>query len=342
MPPAGSARLLRASMGPRTIVRGNAESQPRSRHGPLASMGPRTIVRGNAVRARWRRVRRDSFNGAADDRPRKSRRSMRTARRRVCFNGAADDRPRKSTLFLRTANILTLLQWGRGRSSAEMHTRRGNRAAGLVASMGPRTIVRGNVPSSASSRSVCCRRASMGPRTIVRGNNAVNCGLSPIPNRFNGAADDRPRKFKRPESGRPHAVRCFNGAADDRPRKSRRATRRRARHLRFNGAADDRPRKFAAYAAQADRLTHGFNGAADDRPRKFAGNTAHLTSRYSLQWGRGRSSAEISPRAPAPSGCRSFNGAADDRPRKCRSRSVGNPSFTKLQWGRGRSSAEIP
>ena len=206
--------------------------------------------------------------------------------------------------------------------------------------------------------------ASMGPRMFIRGN--VSCAQPPAGESacFNGAADVHPRKPGR----RVVCQRCpsgFNGAADVHPRKrkegkgegererasmgprmfirgneprapkdcrvrpasmgprmfirgnSNHRARIRARLRRFNGAADVHPRKLGA---QQVRL-HVEVAVASMGPRMFIrGNmrtkpdTASARSR--LQWGRGCSSAET--RAAWDEGWCS----------------------QRLQWGRGCSSAE--
>src|SRR2546430_1462057 len=106
-------------------------------------MGPRTLVRGNAQRAahhrasiplQWGRALscaeirgpdhdardRHGFNGAAHSRARKSQRPLHTTQHTVSsFNGAAHSRARK---------------WMEPESFNAL----------VVASMGPRTLVRGN------------------------------------------------------------------------------------------------------------------------------------------------------------------------------------------------------
>src|SRR5438034_1310466 len=62
----------------------------------------------------------------------------------------------------------------------------------------------------------------------------------------------------------------------------------------------------------------GFNGAAAARPRKFAVTVSAGQFEFELQWGRGRSAAEI-PQCDGPMSRRE----------------------NKLQWGRGRSAAEM-
>ena len=94
----------RASMGPRTSIRGNFfipdAIRPTAYSIARASMGPRTSIRGNrnspagnSPRPAWR-----CFNGAADFHPRKrdavSASGVRHARK-PGFNGAADFHPRK-------------------------------------------------------------------------------------------------------------------------------------------------------------------------------------------------------------------------------------------------------
>ncbi len=157
-------------------------------------MGPRTIVRGNSLLRYGRAGKARGFNGAADDRPRKSEAPDRSRTPAGRFNGAADDRPRKSAAqvdILRRGALASmgprtivrgnpvLRALGRDRlnrfnGAADDRPRkypahRGDRGA-LRASMGPRTIVRGNSSPFARFWIVPVHSASMGPRTIVRGN----------------------------------------------------------------------------------------------------------------------------------------------------------------------------
>ncbi len=335
----GSRRLPHAaSMGPRTIVRGNGPRRggyhPLSgRFNGAADDRPRKLPDGDVVCEHH-----TGFNGAADDRPRKSggRGPLPAGLRRASmgprtivrgnspaprpddetvarFNGAADDRPRKYSASTRFRSVTIPLQWGRGRSSAEI---------GALLVRAPRQ-----------------QRASMGPRTIVRGNSrrsAVPCARRG----FNGAADDRPRKY-----GRVRAYASLRFIASMGPRTIVRGNvawfeefRMYRRELQwgrgrssaeippaaggescpscFNGAADDRPRKSLTRWPRPGGTTC-FNGAADDRPRKLRALDGHM---------RGAVAASMGPRTIVrgncagtaricPSGVR-FNGAADDRPRK--------------------------
>ena len=87
----------------------------------MASMGPRTYIRGN--NALWRVPERRfslCFNGAADLHPRKFSSAFSAPMKTLCFNGAADLHPRKSANGPNNGRIPDL------------------------ASMGPRTYIRGN------------------------------------------------------------------------------------------------------------------------------------------------------------------------------------------------------
>ena len=88
------------------------------------------------------------------------------------------------------------LQWGRGRATAEIQSRRRPSIAwALEASMGPRSRDRGNL----DARNAACQRsesASMGPRSRDRGNVIDRCGCRRIRLGFNGAAVARPRKWR--------------------------------------------------------------------------------------------------------------------------------------------------
>ncbi len=86
---------------------------------------------------------------------------------------------------------------------------------------------------------------------------------------------------------------------------------------RFNGAAVIQPRKRPQRPGRRRRLP-GFNGAAVIQPRKPP--CAECSSACPpgwLQWGRGHSTAETTPRkASIARSRRSFNGAAVIQPRK--------------------------
>ena len=133
-----------------------------------ASMGPRTIVLGDrwaicgctmhSLELQWGRGRSSSEIRAVRHRPEQW----------AGFNGAEDDRPRRLMVARKDRCTSGPLQWGRGRSSSEICVYR-------------------NLP-------VLRVRASMGPRTIVLGD-LVFVGV--VGNRltsFNGAEDDRPRR----------------------------------------------------------------------------------------------------------------------------------------------------
>jgi len=111
-----------ASIGPRSIDRGNFAA---ARNLPLhltASIGPRSIDRGNAGARRKRGGAGPSFNWAAVDRPRKPERHAELALRALGFNWAAVDRPRKRRVAGLQNGDCQLLQLGRGRSTAETST----------------------------------------------------------------------------------------------------------------------------------------------------------------------------------------------------------------------------
>src|SRR5208337_4901830 len=103
-------------------------------------MGPRSIERGNRPTAKKARAAISSFNGAALDRARK------------LADGRVESEYRNS------------LQWGRARSSAEINERRREAADHDLASMGPRSIERGNKPTGDAI--YLGDEASMGPRSI--------------------------------------------------------------------------------------------------------------------------------------------------------------------------------
>ena len=137
-----------------------------------------------------------------------------------------------------------------------------------LASMGPRTSIRGNftrvnemtvaallqwgrgLPSAETAHPARERRqrhvASMGPRTSIRGNDARNDHVIQDGQGFNGAADFHPRK----RQARPQhlcAMPRFNGAADFHPRKLLQRVQVPSRYAGFNGAADFHPRKQHAF-----------------------------------------------------------------------------------------------
>ena len=179
-------------------------------------MGPRSIDRGNEQLNQSNRGCRNRFNGAAVDRPRKCSRSLRqircrsrlqwgrgrsTAEMGSRFNGAAVDRPRKcpqcscnrtnkniasmgprsidrgnAIVILNATTKAWLLQWGRGRSTAEIQELKRNDRRAFKASMGPRSIDRGNPDSYFVV--IVATAASMGPRSIDRGNSPACHGCN--------------------------------------------------------------------------------------------------------------------------------------------------------------------
>jgi len=145
-PLAQRERRLLASIGPRSIDRGNHAGPRRDHQAPDASIGPRSIDRGNWIIACGLPPHYPSFNWAAVDRPRKLVEMMRMYEERLwasigprsidrgnrylmqlsrvagsCFNWAAVDRPRKHDQRPAVSPV------------------------GELASIGPRSIDRGNL-----------------------------------------------------------------------------------------------------------------------------------------------------------------------------------------------------
>ena len=85
-----------------------------------------------------------------------------------------------------------------------------------------------------------------------------------------------------------------------------------------------------------------FFGAGGVRPRKWRVRLKARRREVGLQWGRGRSAAEMTVGVwpPAAASTR-FNGAAAVRPRKYVRMTCPPVRADVLQWGRGRSAAEI-
>ena len=223
---------------------------------------------------------------------------------------------RGNVLLSHGHSTTTLLQWGRGRSTAEM-------SASMAVLPG-------------------IEYASMGPRSIDRGKSQTGLRRSAPTQSFNGAAVDRPRKVAARTVSL--ALRC---GASMGPRSIDRgkclsAAVNAGALSGFNGAAVDRPRKGDAPWLERGRCLDRFNGAAVDRPRKVRSDPCqHSSLDPSLQWGRGRSTAEswrggtcqleawqasMGPRSidrgkqtlavDADRDSGRFNGAAVDRPRK--------------------------
>src|SRR5260370_41799034 len=137
--------------------------------------------------------------------------------------------------------------------------------------MGPRTYIRGNMPSARLAQkgliwlqwgrgltsAEICRLPSMAPRSLAR---------------FNGAADLHPRK-------------C--GLAVALSQSSARASMGPRTYIRGN---KDNP--FSGYSNLVS-----FNGAADLHPRKSGVHEVVILDSHVLQWGRGLTSAEIHRRS---------------------------------------------
>ena len=166
---------------------------------------------------------RDLGVESADFHPRKPHSHPLALRAASRFNGAADFHPRKHAWQVDTQQ------------------------ARIMASMGPRTSIRGNRRGDLlydGLKRTCC--ASMGPRTSIRGNLWTSIGTTTSHPCFNGAADFHPRKRGR-RRVRPCRYRRFNGAADFHPRKRSRRASGDPPSTRFNGAADFHPRKLRSH-----------------------------------------------------------------------------------------------
>ena len=84
-----------ASMGPRSLDRGNLVRPDQVGHVLPASMGPRSLDRGNLFYLLILLFFSQCFNGAAIVRSRKYHRAFCYSTRELCFNGAAIVRSRK-------------------------------------------------------------------------------------------------------------------------------------------------------------------------------------------------------------------------------------------------------
>ena len=138
-------------MGPRSIDRGNPVRTTVRQHPGMASMGPRSIDRGNFCVCLKCPVVCRRFNGAAVDRPRKSAgKGLVSYSLAIASMGPRSiDRGNESGSSA-IASLTVWLQWGRGRSTAEMGHVRPSSAISPRASMGPRSIDRGNTPRNTS------------------------------------------------------------------------------------------------------------------------------------------------------------------------------------------------
>src|SRR5437867_3350246 len=109
----------KASMGPRSIDRGNVGAGAGGADAPGASMGPRSIDRGNNAGSP-NSYRNNSLQWGRDQSIAEIGTPSLARRRQTCFNGAAINRSRKYA------------------------DRQAGSAMGSMASMGPRSIDRGN------------------------------------------------------------------------------------------------------------------------------------------------------------------------------------------------------
>ena len=158
-----------ASMGPRSIDRGNAGPVLRFSPADHASMGPRSIDRGNGPLPREPIRKQVASMG-----PRSIDRGNTLARAGeitiiVRLQWGRDQLIAETKIPWTQAEWDSLLQWGRDQLIAETHP--GVAQPDVVlpgASMGPRSIDRGNNPQAVAKPQR--EAASMGPRSIDRGN----------------------------------------------------------------------------------------------------------------------------------------------------------------------------
>src|SRR3990172_6644229 len=227
-------------MGPRMFIRGNIRERGYVPAAFLAaSMGPRMFIRGNKVAETRLTSSAGGFNGAADVHPRK--------------RAATDGHPNT-----------TVLQWGRGCSSAETLYRVAMlpRFAGLQWGRGCSSAETGVAPGILQvDAELQWGRGCSSAETAV-GKSIVEDSL---------------------------LLQWGRGCSSAETRASRRIAQR---WKRFNGAADVHPRKQDVYDAFCRRALVASMG-----PRMFIrGNLPVQPSRWALpsalQWGRGCSSAE--------------------------------------------------
>jgi len=228
-----------------------------------------------------------------------------------------------------------VLQWGRGRTTAE--SRRGWLAIHATTSL---QWGRGRTTAESGlglRHGVLVRLASMGPRSHDRGIPGCQC---------DGHDHDRASMGPRSHDRGIGNQELAGGAATD----------------GFNGAAVARPR---------NRRLHDANPASEPALQWGRGRTtaesmsvALTVAGYSsLQWGRGRTTAESWLEMALERGDIGFNGAAVARPRnrphhgrgwhdhlasmgpRSHDRGIATapshaPAMMRLQWGRGRTTAE--
>ena len=253
---------------------------------------------------------------------------------RCRFNGAADFHPRKRGSSIRI-NPTFLLQWGRGLPSAETQVVVARIFRDRVASMGPRTSIRGN--SGGDDPLDRARPASMGPRTSIRGNFVP--GLNEVSfaalqwGRGLPSAETRGREgdlvrlvLLQWGRGLPSAetTNAVNPGIASAPlqwgrglpsAETRRRPWRRAWLPCFNGAADFHPRK-RPVGTRGNRASGASMG-----PRTSIRGNLRVTHRHSSG-----SIASMGPRT-------SIRGNQDPV-------SGTDYSLSALQWGRGLPSAE--
>ena len=206
------------------------------------------------------------------------------------------------------------LQWGRGHVTAETWSPFGiTDQAAILASMGPRSVDRGEEP------------------LWLGGTSGSSC--------FNGAAVIRPRRL----SERSSAI-VRPGLASMGPRSVDRGDHCShvavvigiAARLQWGRGRETAERSTALESRCCD---HGFNGAAVFRPRR-AGIVEPEHDHGRLQWGRGLSTAETSRSQAAPRLRGLLQWGRGLSTAESESRGTRACRMASLQWGRGLSTAE--
>jgi hypothetical protein len=274
-------------MGPRSINRGNGQRPRSGGADQQASMGPRSIERGNPVWKLWGVRSVQASMGPRSIERGNAGVSPKIISQFVLQWGRAQSSAEITPIPDGIVQIQGL-QWGRAQSSAEMRGDLRLLIAGSRASMGPRSIERGNLEPSFMPR--WDRRLQWG-----RAQSSAEINKSGWRDPQHKSASMGPRSIERGNDANP--------AVD------------RVGVCRFNGAALNRARKYRLIE-QIECLLDGFNGAALNRARKYSSRSA-ADRRLLLQWGRAQSSAEIQGSLPLPSTRSCFNGAALNRARKC-------------------------
>ena len=302
-----------ASMGPRFFNRGNGAIHRGIAHQDVASMGPRFFNRGNANEWNAGDIGAAGFNGAAVFQPRKRHGRTRVRRRHQGFNGAAVFQPRKRQLTVTGWGNISVLQWGRGFSTAETTFVKMGDALRIEASMGPRFFNRGNRRSGKGP--LYFYPASMGPRFFNRGNDAARKCV-----RANSSLQWG-RGFSTAET----VVRPYLSGRDE-------TASMGPRFFNRGNAAVARPTPRLHEASMGPRFFNRGNVGflfcsekcldASMGPRFFnRGNVTgarRLHKSEPLQWGRGFSTAETPGPYSRSAATTCFNGAAVFQPRKPR------------------------